>query len=382
MNFSLDEEQVMLKTSARNFLEKECPKRLVRDMAESKQGYSPDLWKKMAELGWMGLVFPEEYGGVGSTFLDLAVLLEEMGRALLPGPFVPTVVLVGRPILAAGTQPQKRRFIPGIADGSLMATLAFLEPSAWLGASGINVRATASGKDFVINGTKLFVPDTHVADYILCVTRTGDRAGKEDGISLFLVDARTKGVRVEVLKTLTGEKLCEVEFSNVAVPRSNMLGDLDQGWPIVQRILDEAAVAECAWMTGGAQWVLETTVNYAKERMAFGQPIGAFQAVAHRCANMAIEVEGAISITQYAAWAISENDPEASVTASAAKAWCSEMYKHVAGDGIQVHGAVGFTADHDLNLYFKRAKTSEIAFGDGRHHRERVAAYITSEGIS
>jgi len=379
MNFSLDEEQVMLKTSARNFLEKECPKRLVREMAENKQGYSSDLWKKMAELGWMGLVFPEKYGGGGSTFLDLAVLIEEMGRMLVPGPFVPTVVLAGRPILAAGTEQLKRWLIPGMANGSIMATLAFLEPGGRLGASGINVRATVSGKDFIINGTKLFVPDAHVADYILCVTRTGDGVSKEEGISLFLVDAKTNGIRIEVLKTLTGEKLCEVDFSNVAVPRNNMLGDLDQGWPIVQRILDEAAVAECAWMTGGAQWVLETTVNYAKERMAFGQPIGSFQAIAHRCANMAIEVEGAVSITQYAAWAISENDPEASVAASVAKAWCSEMYKRVAGDGIQVHGAVGFTWDHDLNLYFKRARTSEIAFGDGRYHRERVAAYITGE---
>jgi alkylation response protein AidB-like acyl-CoA dehydrogenase len=378
MDFSLGEEQVMLKTSARDFLENECPKRLVREMAEDEKGYSPQLWKSMADLGWMGLAFPEDYGGVGSSFLDLAVLLEEMGRALVPGPFLPTVVLVGRPIMAAGSEEQKQRFLPMIASGGMVATLAFLE-SGGLGASDVAVRAVPSGEHFLIEGTKLFVPDAHVADYFLCVTRTRDDANKEEGITLFLVDARTAGIHKEVLKTITGEKLCEVVFSNVAVPRSSMLGELDRGWPIVQRILDEAAVAECAWMTGGAQWVLETTAEYARERLAFGQPIGSFQAIAHRCANMAIAVEGAMSITYYAAWAVSQDDPEVSVTASVAKAWCSDVYKEVAGNGIQVHGAVGFTAEHDMSLYFKRAKTSEVAFGDGRYHRERVALHVTGE---
>ena len=379
MNFSLDEEQLMLKKSARNFLEKECPKRLVREMSEDSNGYSTDLWRKMAGLGWMGMVFPERYGGVDSTFLDLTVILEEMGRALVPGPFVPTVVLVGRPIMAAGTEQQKKEFIPGIVSGKTILTLALLESGGGLNPSAISVRSTPFGEDFIVNGTKLFVPDAHVADYILCVTRTGDQAGKDKGITLFLIDSKTIGIQVQVLKTLTGEKMCEVVFNNVKVPRSNMLGKLGQGWQIVQRILDEAAVAECAWMTGGAQWVLETTVEYAKERVAFGKPIGSFQAVAHRCSNMAIEVEGSLSIMRYAAWAISENDPEASITASISKAWCSEAYKHIAGDGIQVHGAIGFAWDHDLSLYFKRAKTSEITFGDGKFHRERVAAYILGD---
>ncbi len=379
MNFSLGEEQVMLKTSARDFLEKECPKRLVREMADDEKGYSPELWKKMADLGWMGLAFPEEYGGVGSSFLDLAVLLEEMGRALVPGPFVPTVVLAGRPILAAGSEQQKQQFLPGIAGGDIKVTLAFMEPSGGLEAAGIAVRAVPSGEDFIIEGTKLFVPDAHVADCILCVTRTRDAASQEDGITLFLVDAKTPGIQTEVLQTVTGEKLCEVVFSDVRVPASSMLGELHRGWPIMRRVLDEAAVAECAWMIGGAQWALETAVDYAKERIAFGRPIGGFQAIAHRCANMAIDVEGAISITYYAAWAVSENDPEVSVTASVAKAWCSDIYKRVAGDGIQVHGAIGFTQDHDMNLYFKRAKTSEIVFGDARYHREKVALHAIGE---
>ena len=376
MDFGLGEEQVMLKTMARDFLEKECPKQLVKDMMEDEKGYSPELWKKMADLGWLGLAFPEEYGGVGSSFLDLAVLLEEMGRALVPGPFVPTVVLAGLPILAAGSEQQKADLLPKIANGDMILTLAFMEPGGSLEASGVTVKATPAGEDFIIEGTKLFVPDAHVADYLLCVARTKDGPNKEEGITLFLVDARTDGIYTEVLKTMTGEKLCEVSFRNVAVPKRNILGKLDQGWPIMKRVLDEATVAECAWMIGGARWILETTIDYAKERIQFGGPIGRFQAIQHKCANMAIEVEGATSITYYAAWAVSENDPNMTLAAAMAKAWCSDSYKHAAFEGVQIHGGIGFTWDHDMHLYFKRAKSSEVAFGDGDYHREKVAKML------
>ena len=376
MDFELDEEQIMLKTSARDFLDKECTKQLVRDMMEDERGYSPELWKKMAALGWLGLLFPEEYGGADSSFFDLAVLLEEMGRALVPGPFVATVVLAGRPILAAGTEEQKRQFLPQVTRGEMILTLAFMEPEGSLEASGITVKANPAGEEFILEGTKLFVPDAHVADYFLCVTRTRDSADKEDGITLFLVDAMTDGIHTEVLKTMTGEKLCEVCFRNVAVPKENILGELDRGWPIIKRVLEEAAVAECAWMIGGARWVMETTVDYAKERVQFGQPIGSFQAIQHKLANIAIEVEGATSITYYACGAVSENSPEATLATSMAKAWCSDIYKHVAGEGIQIHGAIGFTWDHDMHLYFKRAKASEVAYGDGSYHRDKVARIL------
>jgi len=376
MDFELSEEQVMLKTSARDFLEKECPKQLVRDMMEDERGYSPDLWREMADLGWMGLVFPEEYGGVASSFLDLAVLLEEMGRALVPGPFVPTVVLAGLPILAAGTEEQKKQFLPKIASGDMIMTLAFMEPSGSLEASGVTVGATPDGEDFIIDGTKLFVPYAHVADYLLCATRTKDSLDKEAGITLFLVDAKTAGIGIEVLKTMTGERLCEVIFRNVSLPKSSILGKLDQGWPIMKRVLDEAAIAECAWMIGGARWALETAVEYAKQRIQFGVPIGSFQAIQHKCANMLMEVEGATAITYYAAWAVSKNAPELTLAASMDKAWCSDIYKHVAAEGIQIHGGIGFTWDHDMHLYFKRAKASEVAFGDGDYHREKVAKIL------
>jgi len=376
MDFELGEEQVMLKTSARDFLEKECPKQLVRDMIEDEKGYSPELWKKMADLGWMGLTLPEEYGGVGMSFLDLAVLLEEMGRALLPSPFMPSVVLAGHPIMAAGTEEQKGQFLPQIANGDMIMTLTFMEPSGGGEASDVTVTATPSGENFIINGTKLFVPDAHVADYLLCVTRTKDSPNKEDGITLFLVDAKTDGIQTEVLKTITGEKLCEVTFNNVAVPKKNILGELDKGWTIIERVLLEATVAESAWITGGARWVLETTIEYAKERIQFGRPIGSFQAIQHKLANMAVEVEGATSIMYYAAWALSENDPSMPLAASMAKAWCSDAYKHATFDGVQLHGGIGFTWDHDMHLYFKRAKTCEVTFGDGNYHREKVAQLL------
>ncbi len=376
MNFELGEEQVMLKTSAREFLDKECPKKLVRQMMTDEKGYSPEMWKKMADLGWLGLVFPEQYSGVGSSFLDLAVLLQEMGRALVPGPFMSTVVLCGRPIAAAGTEEQKSKFLSKIANGEMTMTLAFMEPSGSIEASGITAEAVPLGDDYILDGTKLFVPDAHVADYLLVVARTKDSANKEDGITLFLVDAATAGIHTEVLKTMTGEKLCEVIFRNVPVPKSNILGEVNQGWPIMKRVIDEGAIARCAWMVGGAQWCLETSVAYAKDRVQFGVPIGSFQAIQIKCANMAIDVEGGESITYYAAWAVSENDPEIPMAASLAKAWCSEMYKKAGAEGIQIHGGIGFTWDHDMHLYFKQAKASEVFFGDADYHRERVAKLL------
>lgn len=376
MNFELDEEQIMLKTAARDFLEKECPKKLVRQMMEDEKGYSPDLWKKMADMGWLGLTFPEEYGGVGSTFLDLVVLLEECGRALLPAPLMPTVVLAGHPILAVGTEEQKRQFLPAIASGEMILTLAFMEASGSLEASDVTTTAAPSGDNFVINGTKLFVPAAHIADYLLCVTRTGSSSNKEDGITLFLVDARTDGIKVEPLKTMNGEKLCEVVFNNVAVPEKNMLGKLNQGWQIMKRILVEGQVAECAWMTGGARWAMETSIEYAKMRIAFGRPIGSFQAIQHKLSNMAVEVEGATAITYYAAWTIMQNDPAMTLAASMAKSWCGETYKHATFDGIQIHGGIGYTWDHDMHLYLKRAKAGEVTFGDSDYHREKVAQLL------
>jgi alkylation response protein AidB-like acyl-CoA dehydrogenase len=342
---------------------------------DDPKGYSPGMWKKMADLGWLGIVVPEEYDGIGGGFLDLVVLLEEMGRALLPGPFIPTVVYAGRMIQATGTDPQKKQFLPAIANGEMILSLALMESGGSFEPAGITMTAESSGGNYVINGTKLFVRDAHLADHLLCVARTKEGTGA-DGISLFLVDTRSKGLTVEILNTMTGEKNCEVAFNQVSVPAENLLGPLDSGWPIIENMIDEAIVAESAWMMGGAQWTLEESVAYAKERVQFGVPIGSFQAIQHKLANVAVDVEGATSIVYFAAWSVDENDPGKTVAASAAKAWCSDSYTQAAMEGIQVHGGMGFTWEHDMHLYLKQAKSSQVTFGDGNYHRERIARLL------
>jgi alkylation response protein AidB-like acyl-CoA dehydrogenase len=375
MDFSLSEEQEMLRKMARDFLEKECPKALVREMEEDEKGYSPELWRKMAELGWIGLVFPEQYGGEGLSFLDLAVLIEEMGRALVPGPYVSTVVYCGSAILAAGTDEQKQELLPKIARGDLILTLALTEPSATYEPAGIEVKAVPDGDDFIINGTKLFIPDAHVADYLLCVTRTGESADGEDGITLFLVDARSEGISCEPLKTIASDRQFQVSFKGVRVPRKNMLGEAGRGWDIVKEFLPRATLAQCALMVGGAQQVLEMTVDYAKERVQFGSPIGSFQAIQHKCADMATDVDGCRFITYQAAWMLSQGLPCAAQV-SMAKAWVSDAYRRVCVEGHQIHGGIGFIKDHDMQLYYRRAKLNELAFGDADYHRELVAQQI------
>ncbi|MGB8707439.1 MAG: acyl-CoA dehydrogenase family protein, partial [Dehalococcoidia bacterium] len=230
MDLGLNEEQEMLKTSARDFLQKECPKQLVKQLDESDAGYSPELWRKMAELGWMGLIFPEKYGGSGGSFLDLIILLEEMGYSILPGPFFSTVVLCGLTILASGTEEQKRELLPKIANGEMILALALTEPSASYDAASIKAKATAHNDDYIINGTKLFVLDANVADCILCVARTKETKNPEDGLTIFLVDAKSPGIKCTLLKTLARDKQCEIVLDKVTLPKKNILGKLDQGW--------------------------------------------------------------------------------------------------------------------------------------------------------
>jgi len=372
VDFSFTEEQEMLRKTARDFLEAECPKSLVREMVEDEKGYSPKLWRQMAELGWMGLVFPNEYGGTDGSFLDLVVLLEEMGRACLPGPFFSTVVLGGLTILKAGNEQQKREFLPKLINGDIVLTLALTEPQAKYNPASITVKAVADGNDHVINGTKLFVPDAHIADYMVCVARTKDEAVLEDGITLFLIDAKSPGISYTLLKTIAGDKQCEVVFDKVEIPRENMLGELHQGWAHMEKILQKAAVARCAEMIGGAQQVVEMTADYVKQRVQFGQPVGSFQAVQHHCANMLIDTEGAKYITYEAAWMLSQEMP-CNMQVAMAKAWVSDAYRRVTALGHQVIGGVAQIEDHDMPLYSKRAKAAELAFGDADFHAEIVA---------
>lgn len=372
MDFSLTEEQEILRTVARDFLTKECPKKLVREMAKDEKGHPLRLWQKMAEAGWMGLIIPKEYGGAGGSFLDLVVLLEEMGRACLPGPFFSTVVLGGLTILEAGSEEQKAELLPKLAEGKMLLTLALTEPSAKYTADGIQTKARQRDKEFIIEGTKLFVPDAHISDYLICATRTKVTQSPEDGITLFLVDAKSPGVSCTLLKTMAGDKQCEVIFDNVTVPFSKILGNFNEGWPILDNVLEKAAVAQCAQMVGGAKQVLEMTVEYAKQRVAFGHPIGSFQAIQHHCANMLLDVDGCCLLVYNAAWRLSQRLP-ATREVAIAKALINERFKRIAALGIQIHGAIGFTQDYDLPLYFKRAKAWEINLGNTEFHLDKIA---------
>ena len=371
MDYALSEQQEMLKNTARDFLAKECPKSLVRQMEKDERGYSPDLWKKMADLGWMGLVFPEAYGGSGLTLLDLTTLLEEMGAALVPGPFVSTVVS-GLAVLKWGTEKQKKELLPKIAKGQATIALALTESSATYDAAGIKVKAVGDGNDFIITGTKLFVTDAHVADCLLVAARTKASKDKQDGITLFLVDAKTPGIKYSPLSTFTGDKKCEVAFTGVHVPKANVVGRVDKGWPVVEEIIGLAAFALCPWMVGGAQQALDMAVAYAKERVQFGRAIGTFQAIQHKCANTAVDVAGGRDVVYETAWKLTEGIP-CKKDISIAKAWVSEAYRKACVEGIQIHGGIGITQDHDMQLFYRRAKALETAFGDADYHLEMVA---------
>jgi alkylation response protein AidB-like acyl-CoA dehydrogenase len=376
MNFGFNEEQELLRNTARKFFENECPSETVRRLMETPEGINAELWKKLAEQGWLGLIYPEQYDGMALGLVDLVVLMEEMGRAVAPGPYFSTVLLGGLAILEAGGEGQKKEWLPKIAAGDKRVALAWMEPSAQLGPAGVTLTAVKRGEKFALAGTKLFVHDAHTADALVVAARTRPGAGA-DGVSLFLLPKGTKGLEVTLLPTMDQtRKLCEVACSDVSVGGDALLGAAGSGWAPLARVLDRATVALCAEMCGGAQKVLDMTVEYAKIRQAFGRPIGSYQGVKHRAADMLVDVENSKSITYYAAWALDEGSPEAPLAVSMAKAYVSDAFRRVSAAGIQLHGGIGFTWEHDLHLYFKRAKGSEFTFGDATHHRERVAQLV------
>jgi len=377
MDFAFSEQQDLLRASARQFLERECPADMVRHWSDAPQGYSPDLWQKMAALGWMGLMLPETYGGSGLSFVDLTILMEEMGRTLLPAPFFSSIALGALTLLETGSDEQRQQMLPRLVRGEMKVCVALLEADGRYDPRGIAMRASIRGNRATLNGTKLFVVDAHVSDYIICVARTRGGRDPESGISLFVLDITSPGIACTPLMSIDQtRRLCEVSFTRVGVSLEAMLGGRDAAWPTLQRALDKATVALCAEMVGGAEKAMEMCVDYGKTRVQFGRPIGSFQAVKHKIADMKVWVENAKSVVHYAAWAVDRDAPEASRAASMAKAYCSEMYTQVTADGIQVHGGVGFTWDHHMHLYFKRAKSSEVLLGDSTWHRERTAALI------
>ena len=377
MDLGLNEIQQMLKNSAREFLAQECPLTLVREMEAEERGYTPELWRQLAGLGWTGVAFPEQYGGTGGDFMDLAVLLEETGRALLPGPFFATVVLGGLTVLDAGSDAQKQEILPALGSGQLLLTLALTEASATYEPWGIATTATREGGAFRIDGAKLFVPQAHTADLLLVAARTAESADPAQGITLFLIPADAAGLTINPLATISADRQCEVILEGVQAPADAVLGAVDEGWTIIQRALQRAVAGQCLEMLGGAAAVLEMTVEYAKQRTQFGRPVGTFQAVQHHCANMATDVEGCRHIAYQAAWKIASGEP-AEREVAMAKAWVSSAYQRVCNLAHQCHGAIGFTKEHDLQLYTRRAKVQELSYGDANWHKETALRHIAA----
>ena len=369
MNFAFTEEQEELRKTVRAFLESKSAETAVREQMETDAGYDAAVWSQMGEqLGLQGLAIPEEFGGSGYSFVELGIVLEEQGRALLCAPFFSTVVLAANTLLHSGDDAAKAAHLPGIASGETIATLAFTEPSGKWDESGITTEATASGDGWALNGVKSFVLDGHIASLIIVAARTAK------GVSLFTVAGDAAGLTRTSLSTMDQtRKQAKLEFAGTP---ATLLGAEGEGWAVLSTVLDLAAVGLAAEQVGGAQKVLEQAVEYAKVRVQFGRPIGSFQAIKHKCADMLLEVESAKSAAYYGLWCAAEQNDELPSVASLAKAYCSEAYFHATAENIQIHGGIGFTWEHPAHLYFKRAKSSELLFGDPTYHRELLAQRI------
>ena len=369
MNFAFSEEQETLREFVRQFLENYSPETTVRELMETDTGYDAETWSMMAEqLGLQSLIIPEEHGGQGFGYVELVVVLEEMGRALLCAPFFSTVVLAANTLIHAGDETAASALLPGIASGETIATLAFTEESGRWDEGGITMEATVDGDGWTLSGSKMYVLDGHIADLVLVAART---AG---GVSLFHVTGDAEGLTRTALSTMDmTRKQARLDFDGVS---ATLVGAEGEGWSVLERVLDLAAVALAAEQVGGAQVCLDTAVQYAKDRVQFGRPIGSFQAIKHKCADMLLEVESAKSAAYYAGWCAAELNDELPSVASLAKAYCSEAYFHTTAENIQIHGGIGFTWEHPAHLYFKRAKSSELLFGDPTYHRELLAQRI------
>lgn len=374
MNFGFTEEQELLLKTARDFLRDHAPVKLAREVMGGGGAHSAELWSRMAELGWTGLAIPEAYGGAGLGMIELTVVLEELGRVLAPVPFLPTAIGAWA-ILEAGDEEQKRAWLARIAAGQAIATPAITEAQGTEEPGDIRLSAARSGPGWELSGQKLFVPDADIADVLVAVARTGGEG--ERGIGVFLVPRVAPGLRIVPMRSMDPLRgLHRVDFEGVELPAAALLGGDADAWARWSRILDRARVMICAEMLGGAAKCLEDSVQYAKERVQFGRPIGVNQAIKHKCADMLFEVESARSITYYAAWAAREDREEAPLLASMAKSYVSDAYRRVSAENIQIHGGVGFTWEYDCHLYFKRAKSDESWLGDGQYHRERVARLL------
>jgi alkylation response protein AidB-like acyl-CoA dehydrogenase len=370
MDFSFNADQQLLRDSARAFLDAHCGVALVRALGDDPRGESEALWKDMAQLGWLGLALPEAVGGSALGLVETAIVLEEMGRVACPGPYLPTV-LTATALTEAGSPEQQRRWLAAIASGAARGTIAFLDTDWGWDSSAVTTRATRSARGWALNGTKRFVPWAHVADVLLVPAQS------PDGLSLFLIEPSAPGLTLGVVQGMDiGTRWMTVTLDGVPAGDASMLGAPGQGAGLLEMLLRRGAVGAAAEMLGAARRCLDMSVAYAKVREQFGQPIGAFQAIRHKCADMLVEVENAHAATYYAAWAIDAGAPDAATAASVAKAYVGDAARHVCGDAIQVHGGIGFTWEYDLHLYVKRAKALETMYGDAGYHREMIVRRV------
>jgi len=377
VEFGFTEEQEMIRSQAAEFLKNESSVTFVRELMSSEHGYSEEYWNKLVSLGWLGLIFPEQYGGAGLSFIELTVVLEAMGAALAPASFFSSI-LGGLVLLEAGDEEQKNRWLKPLVEGRNKATLALSGPGGgWQVADCSSVTAERSNGSYSLSGTRLFVPDAHHADLIICAVSTDTSSVRENNITLLVTARNSDGLNITPLRTMDQtRRLYDVTFEQVRVPATQVLGKPGKAWPIIRSVLAKATIGLCAEMVGGAQKVLDMCVDYSKQRIQFGRPIGSFQAIQHKCADMLLLIESARSATYAAAWTASQNRSDTELLASIAKAYTSDAYRYVVGEGIQIHGGMGFTWEHDMHLYFKRAKADEFNFGDSNYHRERIAQLI------
>ena len=377
MDVLLTEEEEMLKKSTREFLEAECPPSLVRDMEKDNLGYPPALWQKMAELGWLGLPLPERYDGQGLPLTYLGIILEELGRAIAPVPLHSTMV-PALTIARDGTEAQRQEILPRVSRGDLIITWALTEQDHRYAPEAVRMEATADGDDYVLTGTKMFVDNFNIAQKCLVACRTAPASAGNEGISLFLVDARSPGISHIPLITLAKDKQSQVVFDRVRVPKANLVGGVNQGWPIAEAMLDRATALLCAQIVGATRKDAEMGIEYAKYRVAFGRPIGAFQSIQHLCADMIVWVDGCQLLTYEALWRMDHGLP-ASIEVSQAKAFCNEKCEAVVRSSQIIHGGIGFMLEFDLHLWFRRVSAWTMRLGTTFEHRSRVARALLDQ---
>ncbi len=376
MQFRLTEEQGLLRDSAGGFVRDHSSLKRIRALRDSKDadGFSRDLWKQMANLGWLGIVFPESQGGLGLGYKDLALVLEEFGKGLMPEPWLSTVLLGGGAVWRGGSDAQRAAVLPGVIAGDLLLALAYQEPQSRYDLTCVATRAEPNGNGWQLRGEKHLVLDGHMADRLVVSARTAGGERDREGVTLFLLDADAPGIAVTRQWTLDGRNAALVRLDVVTATRADVLGEVGHGADLLADVIDRATVALCAEMLGGMEAAFAMTLEYLKTRQQFGVPIGSFQALKHRAAILFTEVELARSAVMAAAMAIDEAQPRAAEAVSVAKARCSDTFILVANEAVQMHGGIGMTDEHDIGFFLKRARAAEMTFGDAAFHRDRYAA--------